>query len=61
MRDQDDVFDSLPFARRRRGGQFDPAQDLFVILLIQRSDLKNSDASEMRKEFQTLAVALVKK
>ena len=34
----------------------DPKRDLFLILLIQRSGLPNSDASEMRREFQRLAV-----
>src|SRR3954453_8492107 len=45
----------------RHGGAFgtqgwvDPKQDLFVILLIQRTGLPNGDASPMRKEFQRLA------
>jgi CubicO group peptidase (beta-lactamase class C family) len=39
----------------------DPKQDLFVIMLIQRSGLKNGDASEMRKEAQRLAVEAIKK
>lgn len=34
----------------------DPKHDLFLILLIQRSGLPNSDASPMRAEFQSLAV-----
>ncbi len=38
-------------------GWIDPKQDLFVVLLIQRSDLPNSDASPMRKTLQELAVA----
>src|SRR5262245_55558836 len=42
-------------------GWIDPKQDLFVILLIQRVGLQNSDASAMRREFQALAVAAVKK
>ena len=33
----------------------DPRRDLFVILLIQRVGLKNSDASPMRRELQRLA------
>jgi CubicO group peptidase (beta-lactamase class C family) len=33
----------------------DPKRDLFYILLIQRTGLPNSDASEMRGEFQRLA------
>ncbi len=42
-------------------GWIDPQQDLFLILLIQRSDLSNSDASAMREAFQALAVAALKK
>jgi CubicO group peptidase (beta-lactamase class C family) len=34
----------------------DPTKDLFVILLIQRDGLPNSDASEMRREFQRIAL-----
>jgi CubicO group peptidase (beta-lactamase class C family) len=40
-------------------GWLDPTKDLFLVLLIQRSGLPNSDASEMRKDFQALAVAVV--
>ncbi|CAN5175834.1 serine hydrolase domain-containing protein [soil metagenome] len=39
----------------------DPKQNLYMILLIQRSNLGNSDGSEIRKEFQRLAVEAVKK
>jgi CubicO group peptidase (beta-lactamase class C family) len=42
-------------------GWLDPTKDLFMVLLIQRTGLPNSDASEMRKEFQALAVAAVGK
>jgi CubicO group peptidase (beta-lactamase class C family)/cephalosporin-C deacetylase-like acetyl esterase len=38
----------------------DPKRDLFIVLLIQRSDLPNSDASDMRRELQRLAVAAFK-
>jgi CubicO group peptidase (beta-lactamase class C family) len=38
----------------------DPKQNLFVVLLIQRVGLPNSDASDMRRELQTLAVAALK-
>jgi CubicO group peptidase (beta-lactamase class C family) len=38
----------------------DPKRDLFVILLIQRAGLPNSDASKMREELQRLAVDAVK-
>jgi CubicO group peptidase (beta-lactamase class C family) len=41
-------------------GWIDPHQNLFIILLIQRVGLPNADASAMRKELQTLAVAAVK-
>jgi CubicO group peptidase (beta-lactamase class C family) len=37
-------------------GWIDPQQDLFVILLIQRTGLPNADASDLRKELQQLAV-----
>jgi CubicO group peptidase (beta-lactamase class C family) len=39
----------------------DPQQDLFAILLIQRTGLPNSDASEIRQEFQRLAVETIKR
>ncbi len=39
----------------------DPKRGLFVILLIQRTGLPNSDASEMRRELQRLAVEAVKR
>jgi CubicO group peptidase (beta-lactamase class C family) len=38
----------------------DPKQDLFVILMIQRTGLPNGDASEFRRTLQELAVAAVK-
>lgn len=38
----------------------DPKRDLFVILLIQRTGLPNSDASDMRRELQRLAVDALK-
>ena len=50
-----------------RGGAFgtqawvDPKQDLFVILLIQRTGLMNADGSPMRQKLQELAVAGNKK
>lgn len=40
-------------------GWIDPQKDLFVILLIQRTGMPNSDASELRRELQRLAVAAV--
>jgi CubicO group peptidase (beta-lactamase class C family) len=39
----------------------DPKQDLFVVLLIQRTGLPNADASPMRQTLQELAVAAVGK
>jgi CubicO group peptidase (beta-lactamase class C family) len=39
----------------------DPTQDLFVILLIQRTGLANADASAMRQALQEAAAAAVKK
>jgi CubicO group peptidase (beta-lactamase class C family) len=42
-------------------GWLDPAKDLFVILLIQRTGLANADASDLRRELQTAAVGGVKK
>ena len=42
-------------------GWIDPKQDLFVVLLIQRTGLANADASPMRKALQELAVEAVEK
>ena len=42
-------------------GWIDPAQDLFVVLLIQRTGLANGDASPMREKLQALAADAVKK
>ncbi len=42
-------------------GWIDPAQDVFVVLLIQRSGLQNGDASPMREKLQELAVGALKK
>ena len=41
-------------------GWIDPKQDLFVVLLIQRTGLPNADASPMRRALQELAVEAVK-
>jgi len=41
-------------------GWIDPVNDVFVILLIQRTGLPNADASPMRKTLQELAVGAVK-
>jgi CubicO group peptidase (beta-lactamase class C family) len=40
-------------------GWLDPKKDVFYILLIQRAGLRNSDASEMRQAFQTLAAQAI--
>jgi CubicO group peptidase (beta-lactamase class C family) len=42
-------------------GWIDPAQDLFVVLLVQRAGLPNADASPMREKLQALAVEAIKK
>ena len=42
-------------------GWIDPKQNLFVVLLIQRTGLQNGDASPMRAKLQELAVEAVKK
>ena len=41
-------------------GWIDPKKEVFVILLIQRVGLKNGDASDMRRELQTLAFEAIK-
>jgi len=41
-------------------GWIDPKKGAFYILMIQRTGLANGDASEFRKEFQRLAVELLK-
>jgi CubicO group peptidase (beta-lactamase class C family) len=61
------VTEMLSAGSYGHGGAFgtqawiDPNRDLFMVLLIQRVGLANSDASPMRKEFQALAMAAVKK
>jgi CubicO group peptidase (beta-lactamase class C family) len=42
-------------------GWLDPKKDLFVVLLIQRTGLPNSDASPMRRELQEVAAEAVRK
>lgn len=42
-------------------GWCDPKQDLFVILLVQRSGMPNADASPLRAELQRIAVEALKK
>jgi CubicO group peptidase (beta-lactamase class C family) len=60
------VTKSLSPGAYGHGGAFgtqcwiDPKQDMFLILLIQRSNLPNADESKIRYEFQAAAVAAVK-
>ena len=42
-------------------GWIDPQKDMFIVLLIQRVGMGNSDASKMRQELQRLAVASLPK
>ena len=42
-------------------GWIDPQQDVFLILLIQRVGLQNADASDLRRDLQTVAVGALKK
>ena len=42
-------------------GWIDPKNDVFFVLLIQRNGLPNGDASDMRKEFQTLGTKALAK
>ncbi len=42
-------------------GWIDPKQGVFVILLIQRVGLQNGDASEMRRELQSLAFGAIQR
>lgn len=64
---QDGVTGMLSAGTFGHGGAFgtqgwiDPNQDLFCILLIQRTGLPNGDASPMRQALQELAVAAIKK
>jgi CubicO group peptidase (beta-lactamase class C family) len=67
VRKPEGVTEMLSPGSYGHGGAFgtqvwiDPAKDLFMVLLIQRSGLPNADASAMRQEFQALAVAAVGK
>jgi CubicO group peptidase (beta-lactamase class C family) len=42
-------------------GWVDPEKDLIMVLLIQRTGLANGDASEMRHQFQRIAVSAIKR
>jgi CubicO group peptidase (beta-lactamase class C family) len=62
-----DVTEMLSPGTYGHGGAFgtqawiDSHKDLFVVLLIQRTGLPNSDASDMRKELQRIAFAAPEK
>lgn len=67
VREPKGVTKTLSAGTFGHGGAFgtqawiDPAQDLFVVLLIQRTGLTNSDASPMREKLQELAAEAVRK
>jgi CubicO group peptidase (beta-lactamase class C family) len=67
IREPQDVHAMLSPGTYGHGGAFgtqgwiDPKQDLFVILLIQRTGLPNADGSELRRELQRLAVEAIKR
>ena len=67
IREPQDVHAMLSPGTYGHGGAFgtqgwiDPRQDLFVILLIQRTGLPNADGSELRRELQRLAVEAIRK
>lgn len=66
VREPKGVTEMLSPGSYGHGGAFgtqawiDPVKDLFIVLLIQRTGLNNSDASEMRKALQQLAVQAAK-
>jgi CubicO group peptidase (beta-lactamase class C family) len=66
VRKPEGVTSMLSVGSFGHGGAFgtqswaDPKRDLFVILLIQRVGLRNSDASEMRRAVQQAAVDAIK-
>ena len=66
VREPKGVTEALSAGSYGHGGAFgtqgwiDPKRDLFVVLLIQRTGLNNSDGSEMRKALQGLAAQGVK-
>jgi CubicO group peptidase (beta-lactamase class C family) len=67
VRTPEGVTKSLSPGSYGHGGAFgtqcwiDPKRDLFLILLIQRSDLNNSDESKVRYGFQAAAVGAFKR
>lgn len=42
-------------------GWVDPGHDLFIVLMIQRANLPNADASDLRRDLQTLAIQALMK
>jgi CubicO group peptidase (beta-lactamase class C family) len=66
VREPKGVTEMLHAGTYGHGGAFgtqawiDPKQGAYFVLLIQRSGLANGDGSEMRKEFQRLAVEALK-
>lgn len=66
VREPKGVAASLSPGSYGHGGAFgtqawiDPTKDLFMVLLIQRADIGNSDGSAVRGEFQKLAAAAAK-
>ena len=42
-------------------GWVDPQKQTILVLMLQRGDMPNSDGSDIRREFQRLAVAALKK
>ncbi|MBI5760166.1 MAG: beta-lactamase family protein [Planctomycetales bacterium] len=67
VREPQGVTEMLSPGTYGHGGAFgtqawiDPHQDLFVILLIQRVGLVNADASDIRKELQSITYSAIKK
>lgn len=63
VREPEGVTETLSKGTFGHGGAFgtqgwiDPAKDLALVMLIQRVGLPNADQSEMRRDFQTAAVA----
>jgi CubicO group peptidase (beta-lactamase class C family) len=67
VREPQGITEMLSAGTFGHGGAFgtqawiDPDKDLFLVLLIQRAGLANSDGSKIRHEFQAQAVAALKK
>ncbi len=65
VREPKGVTEMLSPGTYGHGGAFgtqawiDPKKEMFFILLVQRSNIPNSDASDMRRELQALAVAAI--